>query len=370
VSVTPLLNAQTQTSDALAGQLRASDIRGTSQREAVNLQETDEADADDQRKASGNVSGSGVHQPQVTGRTDAPRPITFSYGADKAQPLPPAISDSYATDHAVSVVPAASPKSGTASKSSIVFVRSANPTPASADTRVPVSDPPADLLPPGSRIIVRLESAVTSALKAPVVAAVEYNYEKDGAILIPAGAKVIGDLQQASSDGSVGIRFHTLQMPNGRSEQIEAIAMDLQNKPIKGAVTGANKGKKFFVRALSGVGTVASYVVGGSSLGQPISGGTLLRDRIAGNIATAGDQELTNAAISQNIVVTVPAQTRLYVVFQKPAVQRTAVEGSKTIIEPGNRPPIPTAQELRELMELRQEIYRMYSEPANTKVEP
>jgi type IV secretory pathway VirB10-like protein len=225
------------------------------------------------------------------------------------------------------------------------------------------SDRPA-LLPPGSRLIARLESAVTSALKVPVVADIEYNYEKDGEILIPAGTKAIGELQQTSMNGFVGIVFHSLQMPDGRTEQIEASAMDLRNQPLKGKVTGTNKGRKFLTRTLTGVGTIAAYVVGagGSAIGEPITGGTLLRDRLAGNITSAGEQELTNAAFAQNIIVTVPAQTRFYIVFQKAAVEHVSVAPQTKITSGGTT--MPSVQELKELMDLRREINQMYTESA------
>ena len=76
---------------------------------------------------------------------------------------------------------------------------------------------------------------------------------------------------------------------------------------------------------MSGVGTIAAYVVGGGGAGlnRTITGETLLRDRVAGNIALAGEQELMNAAYAQNISVTVPANTRFYVVLQKAAVNTT-----------------------------------------------
>jgi hypothetical protein len=155
-------------------------------------------------------------------------------------------------------------------------------------------------------------------------------------------------------------------MSDGRSEQIEAMAMDLRNEPLKGKVTGTNKGRKFLTRALSGVGTIAAYVVGsgGSGLGQAITGETLLRDRLASNIASAGEQELTNAAYSQNIVVTVPAQTRLYIVFRKGAVETIEPNAVPNTIPSTSRSDIPTAQELRELMDLRREINRMYEASA------
>jgi hypothetical protein len=39
-----------------------------------------------------------------------------------------------------------------------------------------------------TRLRAHLTSAVNTAVKTPVIAVVEYNYEQDGSILIPAGA--------------------------------------------------------------------------------------------------------------------------------------------------------------------------------------
>jgi len=65
---------------------------------------------------------------------------------------------------------------------------------------------------------------------------------------------------------------------------------------------------------------VATYLVGaGGSNGfnGPLSESALLRDRIATNIGIAGDQELNSLAFNQNIVVTVPGNTRFYIVVEK-----------------------------------------------------
>jgi hypothetical protein len=136
-------------------------------------------------------------------------------------------------------------------------------------------------------------------VKTPVVASIEYNYERDGVVVVQAGAKAIGDVQQASTEGYLSIRFHTLQMPNGREEKIEGTAIALDHRPLKGAVSGRNTGKKLLSRTLSGVGTIAAYVVGagGSGLSRTITGETLLRDRVAGNIALAGEQEINERRI-------------------------------------------------------------------------
>jgi hypothetical protein len=218
-------------------------------------------------------------------------------------------------------------------------------------------------------LLARLETASTTAVKTPVVASIEYHYERDGSIIIPAGSKVIGELQQASSEGYASIRFHTLQMADGTDQTIEAIATDLKHGPLKGRVSGKNTGKKILSRTLSGVGTIAAYVVGagGTGLNRTITGETLLRDRIAGNIALAGEQELMNAAYSQNIVVTLPANIRFYVVMQKPAAVAAREPAPAASIE-SRRDSIetPTVQELRELMDLRREINRMYLEANRT----
>ena len=115
------------------------------------------------------------------------------------------------------------------------------------------------LLPNGSRLVARLQSAVSTAVKAPVVAAIEYNYERDGEIIIPAGAKAFGELQQANRNGNVGIHFHTLQMPDGTTEKIDAGSMSLTYGPLKGSVSGGNTVKRILVRSMTGVGTMAAY---------------------------------------------------------------------------------------------------------------
>jgi hypothetical protein len=251
-------------------------------------------------------------------------------------------------------------------KSSIVFVRASESTDrtAAAGSILTAAALEQSLLLPGTRLLARLEAAATTALKMPVVASVEYNYERDGVIVVPAGAKVFGDIQQASSDGYVKIQFHMLQMPNGREEKIEGAGVGLDQRPLKGTVSGKNTGKKVLSRTLSGVGTIAAYVVGGGGAGlsRSITGESLLRDRIAGNIALAGEQELMNAAYSQNISVTVPANTKFYVVLQKASVNTTAPPPARSGESVSRAAEIPTAQELRELMDLKREINRMYQE--------
>jgi hypothetical protein len=215
----------------------------------------------------------------------------------------------------------------------------------------------------GTRLVARLESVVSSAVKTPVVAAIEYNYERDGEIVIPAGAQVLGSLQQAGRSGYVGIRFDTIQMPDGSTEKIDATAMSLTFGPLKGVVSGKGTGTKFLVRALTGIGQAASYVVGSNGLNAPLSQSALLRDQIATNIGIAGDQQLNSLAFTQNIVVSVPGNTRFYVVVEKGTTANEEQARPAATLQAGNGQ-LPTAEELRQLMQLKQELSALYQQPS------
>jgi len=268
-------------------------------------------------------------------------------------------------------------------KSSLVFVRNTtvaagtNASLGSAGSRQQVLlERKRPLLPAGSRLVARLQTAVSSAVKTPVIAAIEYNYERDGEIVIPAGTKAIGQLTQANQNGQVGLRFTALQMPDGGTESIEGSGVTLDYGPLKGTVNGQNRAKRALVRSLTGVGSMATYLVGGSGYGGltgPVDQSILLRERIASNIGLAGEQELMGLAYNQNIVVTLAGNMRFYIVLQEPAAVRqsdltpTVATGLRTNIASADGGALPTAAELRELISLKDELNRMYREVAATR---
>jgi hypothetical protein len=222
-------------------------------------------------------------------------------------------------------------------------------------------------LPAGTRLVARLQAPVSSAVATPVVAVVEYNYERNGQIVLPAGAKVFGRLAQVNQSGYVGIQFNRVEMPDGTAEKIDASAMDLNFGPLKGYVSGKKTGTKFLVRSLTGLGTVASYLVGpqGSSSAGLISTNTLMRERLADNMATAGQEELNGLAFSQNLVVTVPGNTRFYVVVQKPTSDHVGTSSgtrNASTNAGGFSGGVPTLEELRQLIQLRREINDLYAQ--------
>jgi hypothetical protein len=225
------------------------------------------------------------------------------------------------------------------------------------------------LLPPGTRLVARLESAVSTGVKEPVVAVIEYNFEREGEIVVPAGAKAIGQLRQADRSGNVDIRFDRLEMPDGSTQRMDGVAMDLAFRPLKGSVSGKKTGTKFLVRTFTGLGTVASYLVGnGGSSGfyGPLSESALLRERVANNVGVAGDEELNELAFNQNIVVSVPGNTRFYIVLGTGAAGRDV--RSKQAVAPvpaGSRDATtPSLEDLRQLMQLKQELSAMYQQAA------
>jgi len=202
-------------------------------------------------------------------------------------------------------------------ESSLVFVRvPAQSQPSNTATRAPLDAAPVLEMTPGSRIEAKLETQISSAVQAPVVAVVEYTYAVGDRIVVPAGARVYGQLQQADRSGFVGVKFDEIELLDGQREQIEAIGTGLDLGPIKGTVYGKNTGKNFLIKAASGVGSLAAMLVGNNS-SAAFSEGDLLRGQVAENVGNAGDSELMSLNATSRVIVSVPADTKIYIVFTK-----------------------------------------------------
>ncbi len=258
----------------------------------------------------------------------------------------------------------------TLNKPSIVFIRAEQIKVPDAQAAIKeAGNALTGVLPQGTKLVARLESPVSSAINAPAIAVIEYNYEHDGEIVVPAGTKAIGKLEQVSSSGTVNLQFSRLELPDGTTEKIEASAMSLSYGPLKGNVSGRKRGTRFLVSAVTGLGSMASLLAGSNSastLDAPVSEGSLLRERLADNIGQAGQQELNNLTFNQNIVVTVPGSTRFYLVLQHGSVETpVASTGIRALTAAASgTSPIPTVEELRQLMELRREINQVYEQQA------
>jgi hypothetical protein len=203
-------------------------------------------------------------------------------------------------------------------ETSIIFVRSLAQNQAGSAPRVNSEGDGATRLEltPGTRIQAKLETQISSAVETPVVAVVEYTYAIGDKIIVPAGARVYGQLQQADQSGLVSVKFDEIELLDGAREKIDAIGTGLDLGPIKGNVYGRNTGKNFLVRAASGIGSVLAQVAGNNS-SAAFSEDDMLRERLAENIGTAGDSEIMSLNANSRIVVSVPADTKIYVVFTK-----------------------------------------------------
>jgi hypothetical protein len=174
-------------------------------------------------------------------------------------------------------------------------------------------------LAPGYHVAARLESMATTAVHAPVVAVIEYNYERNGEVIIPAGARAVGKIIQADPSGLVNIEFSSLEYPDGSSVSIAAVAANMNLRAIKGAVTGRQRGKSMLVRSLSGIGETAAMIVGAPSVNSSFNEDDLMRMQVANNIGNAGDEQIMRMLTLEHIVVSVPAGTEIYLVFEKSA---------------------------------------------------
>jgi hypothetical protein len=352
-TVTPMLNADVREGDNGSGsQVTPQDVGGTSPR------------YNQFRQAAANGTAS-------LGKPSAGRPTNSEAYALKNVDF----SDSAVGPPSIPSPPRApaGDSDSELKKPSIVFVRAAqSATP--VFERSPMEDGTlAAILPAGTRLVARLEAPVSSAVPAPVIAVVEYNYEREGEIVLPAGSRVFGKVSRVSPSGFVGFQFDRVETPEGTVEKIDATAMDLKFGPIKGNVSGRNRGKNFLVRSLTGVGTIAAYVVGGqgtAGFNGPISENSLVREQMANNIGMAGQDEINTMSANQNIVVTVPGNTRFFVVVEKGSseevgrpVPRSA--DASTSLSGGK---VPTLEELRQLIELRSELNQMYSQTSPQSV--
>jgi type IV secretory pathway VirB10-like protein len=210
-------------------------------------------------------------------------------------------------------------------EASLVFVRAPSQSqPAGTVTHASADTGPVLEMTPGSRIEAKLETQISSAVLAPVVAVVEYTYAIGDRIVVPSGARVYGQLQQADRSGFVGVKFDEIELLDGQREKIEAIGAGLDLGPIKGTVYGKNTGKNFLIKAASGVGSLAAMLAGNNS-GAAFSEGDLMRQRVAENVGNAGDSELMSLNATSRIIVSVPADTKIYIVFTKHEESQTGL---------------------------------------------
>ncbi len=187
-----------------------------------------------------------------------------------------------------------------------------------------------------------------------MLAVIEYNFEREGEIIVPAGAKAVGHIQLADRSGYMTIQFDSLMIPDGAAIPIEGVATNLSLGPPKGKVEGKNTGKNVLVRSLSRIGEVGAMLVGRGKLDQPLSEEDMLRERVSNNVGEASDEQLSRLALTEHVVVTIPANTPIYVVLEKSASSGTA--SGRTTLGNSQSTRSASTDQLRQLLQLQREL--------------
>jgi hypothetical protein len=299
-SVTPVMETvRTAAPDNAAGQLGPGDIRRTRALTASTALKSN-SDATDQPASAKPRAGRTLASVPTFEDTQQKWEDPAPYGETSNQPI------------------TQSQQQNTLKEPSLVFVRSVTQSSGGAlsNRSASVDATPRLDLTPGTRIEAKLETQISSAVLMPVVAVVEYTYAIGDKIILPAGARVYGSLQQADRSGLISVKFEEVELLDGARVKIEAVGTGLDLGPIKGNVYGKNTGKNFLVRAASGIGSVLAEVAGNNS-SAAFSESDMLRERLAENIGTAGDTEIMSLNANSRVVVSVPADTKIYIVFTK-----------------------------------------------------
>jgi len=288
-SKTPIMDPVTPKEEQDAGRLNASDIARTKKPDYGGSQNENPP-----HTSNGN-SGKSIGDVPSFSDTQQKWEDPQSY---KSQPASTAITQTQETN--------------ALKEASLVFVQT--PDPGSSSHEGGGDHLPVLQLQEGTRIEARLETQLSSDLHAPVVAVVENTYAAGDTVLVPAGARIFGKLSQADTQGNVGVDFTEIDLLYGSREKIEAIGTSTDMGPIQGNVYGRRNGRNFLIRALSGLGSTAMMIVGNNVNGA-YSESDMIRERAADNLGMATDSQLMQLNSGTHISVSVPANTKIYVVW-------------------------------------------------------
>jgi hypothetical protein len=190
-------------------------------------------------------------------------------------------------------------------------------------------------LEPGFHVAARLEASATTAVAAPVTAVIEYNYERNGQIVLPAGSRAIGRINSADPHGNMAIAFESILLPNGSAVPISAVAVDTNLRVLKGQVTGSSRGKAMLVAALSGIGQTTAMMLGNNS-SAALSGQDMIRSQLSQNMGNTADTQIAKMISNERIVVTLAAGTEFYLVFTKAALPQSTSQPSSLVSSVGH----------------------------------
>jgi hypothetical protein len=224
------------------------------------------------------------------------------------------------------------------SKTRIVFSRKS--VPAAADATQYLGPAITNFgLEPGFHVAARLEASATTSVAAPVTAVIEYNYERNGEIILPAGSRAIGRINSADAHGNMAISFDSVDLPNGSTVPISAVAVDTNLRSLKGQVTGSSRGKAMLVATLSGIGQTTAMMLGNNT-STALSGQDMMRAQLSQNMGNTADTQIAKMISNERVIVTLAAGTEFYRVFTKAALPQNSAQQSSSAANSGHPQPI------------------------------
>jgi hypothetical protein len=227
------------------------------------------------------------------------------------------------------------------SKTRIVFSRKS--VPAAADAAQYLGPAITNFgLEPGFHVAARLEASATTSVAAPVTAVIEYNYERNGQIVLPVGSRAIGRINSADVHGNMAIAFDSVDLPNGSTVPISAVAVDTNLRSLKGQVTGSSRGKAMLVATLSGIGQTTAMMLGNNT-STALSGQDMMRSQLSQNMGNTADTQIAKMISNERIVVTLAAGTEFYMVFTKAALPQNSTQQSSLATNSSHPQPISAA---------------------------
>ena len=168
---------------------------------------------------------------------------------------------------------------------------------------------------------------------------IEYNYERNGQIILPAGSRAIGRINSADAHGNMAITFDSVDLPNGSTVPISAVAVDTNLRSLKGQVTGSSRGKAMLVATLSGIGQTTAMMLGNNT-STALSGQDMMRAQLSQNMGNTADTQIAKMISNERIVVTLAAGTELYMVFTKAAHPQKSAQQSPSATNSSHIQPI------------------------------
>jgi len=169
---------------------------------------------------------------------------------------------------------------------------------------------------PGYHLATHLEDVASTAVSAPIIAVVDFDYQRDGITIIPAGSRLIGSMGASNSTGIVNLHFSSIRMPNGNTVAIAAVGLNHQLQALKGIVTGRHVVQQFLMASLAGLGSNAALFAGNNVNGQ-LTEADVLKSQVANNEGSVLNNQISTLqqSVSQSIVVTLPAGTEVEAMF-------------------------------------------------------